>query len=381
MMRLDISRITCVADSRLTPRIEAEADRMGLLETYSERGKQTAHKSRPGFLFFRRRPALIDAPTHFIRLYVPRRHERAVMARLAAAADLFLPGRGSLFAEDVTLVGDSFNLWNDKQLSADVPAWVDDARLTPAPYELIFCIVPRGHGDELAHTMLDTGLGVPMVSYGEGMGLRGRLGLLRITIPREKEMLWFLIPPGDADFVVDLAARKAGLREPGRGFLCRIPVRALAVNTRMVLSRRKHVASMEQVISTLDQLRGSADWRRVSATPPPFRPPPHSGPGHYQRFTLVCEEGTAQGPVRAAMHVGAGGATLSRLSRRAPDPYNGNETFAMMSHAREACDLIVPRSLAPPLEQAITNSGFFEPPINGFIEIGLVHDAITYRRD
>jgi hypothetical protein len=33
------------------------------------------------------------------------------------------------------------------------------------------------------------------------------------------------------------------------------------------------------------------------------------------------------------------------------------------------------------LEQAITDSGFFEPPINGFIEIGPVHDAITYRRE
>lgn len=381
MMRLDVSRITCVADSRLTPRIEAEADRMGLLETYSERGKQAAHKSRPGFLLFRRRPALIEAPSNFIRLYVPRRHERVVMARLAAAADLFLPGRGSLFAEDVTLVGKSFNLWNEERLSADVPAWIDDARLTPAPHDLIFCIVPRGQGEELAHTMLDMGLGVPMVSYGEGMGLRGRLGLLRITIPREKEILWFLIPPGDADFVVDLAARKAGLREPGRGFLYRIPVRALAVNTRMVLSRRKHVASMEQVISTLDQLRGSADWRRISATARPLRGSSHPVPGNYRRFTLVCEEGTAQGPVRNAMDVGAGGATLSRLSRRAPDPHNGDEEFAMVSHARESCDLIVQRSLANPLEQAVTDSDFFEPPINGFIEIGPVHDAITYRRE
>ncbi len=96
MNRLDVSRITCIADNRLTPRIEAEADRMGLLATYSERGKQVALKTRPAGLLFGRRPRLVEAPSDVIRLYVPRRHEQAAMARLAAAADLFLPGRGSL---------------------------------------------------------------------------------------------------------------------------------------------------------------------------------------------------------------------------------------------------------------------------------------------
>ena len=42
MNRLEVSKITCVADVRLTARIEAEADRMGLLETYTERAKQVA---------------------------------------------------------------------------------------------------------------------------------------------------------------------------------------------------------------------------------------------------------------------------------------------------------------------------------------------------
>jgi len=383
MNRLDVSRITCIADNRLTPRIEAEADRMGLLVTYSERGKQVALKTRPAGLLFGRRPRLVEAPSDVIRLYVPRPHERAAMARLAAAADLFLPGRGSLFAEEVTLVGESLRLWDEQRLCADVPAWAGDARLAPAPHDLIQCILPRGRGEELARTLLDMGLCVPIVSYGEGMGLRDRLGLLRITIPREKEILWFLIPQADSAFVVDIAARKAGLREPGRGFLCHMPVRALAVNTRLVLSRRKHVASMEQVISTLDQLQGSTDWRRMSAAARRARTPARSGPGDFQRLTLVCEEGTADGPVRAAMDAGGGGATLSRLSLRAPEPADGGapagEQAAMGSHARESCDLFIRRSLAPAIEQAVAGSGFFAPPVNGFIEIGAVHDAVTYR--
>ena len=40
MNRLEVSKITCIADVRLAARIEAEMDRMGLRETYTERGKQ-----------------------------------------------------------------------------------------------------------------------------------------------------------------------------------------------------------------------------------------------------------------------------------------------------------------------------------------------------
>ena len=380
MKRLDVSKITCIADVRLTARLEAEADRMGLRETYTERGKQVALQARPFWQPFGRRFLLMEAPSDLIRFYVPRRHELAAMARLAAAADLFLPGRGSLFAEDAELVGEDFNLWDEARLCADPPAWATANHLQPAPYEQIFCILPRGRGGDLARTLLEMGLGVPIVSYGEGMGMRDRLGLLRIAIPQEKEILWLLVPPGDADFVVDLAIRKGNLREPGNGFIGRIPVRALAVNARMNLDRRRHVATMEQVISTLDQLRGSTDWRRMSAA---ARPRPAAGREDRIHFTLVCEEGTAAGIVRAALDAGAGGATLSRLSLRAPDPRDGDraaeedEEVAMSSHARECCDLVVPARLRERLEEAVAASGLFADPANGHLEIGPVHDPLA----
>ncbi len=379
MTRIEVSRVTCIADVRLTPALEAEADLMGLLRTYSTRGKQVALKSRAALLPGKRF-GLVEAPSDLIRMYVPRQHERAVMARLAATADLFMPGRGSVFAEDAVIVGDPLEFWDQSRLCLDAPAWADDQRMQPAPYDLIFCIVPRGHGDDLARVMLDMGLCVPTVSYGEGVGLRDRLGLLRITIPVEKEILWFLVPPGDSDFVVDVATRKAGLTQPGHGFLGRSPVRALAVNSRLLVDRRRHVASMEQVISTLDQLRGSTDWRRMSGIHPRRSAGMHRHARAMTRLTLVCEEGTSGGPVRAALDAGAGGATLVRLNRRAPAPIDhADDEAAMVSHARECCDLIVRQSLAGRIEEAVTASGLYEDPVHGFIEVGQVHDAVTYR--
>lgn len=374
MTRLEVSKITCIGDVRLTERIEAEADRMGLKETYTQRGKQIALKARPVWQPFGRRSTEVEEPSDLIRLYVPREHERAAMIRLANAADIFLPGRGSIFAEDAVLIGEKLDLWDEAGLCTEPPAWAADSRIESSPYDLIFCIVQRGRGAEIARAMLEMAMCVPVVSYGEGMGMRDRLGLLRITISQEKEVLWFLVPPGDSDFVVDVAVRKAGLHEPGSGFLGRSPVRALSVNTRMNLDQRKHVASMEQVISTLDQLRGSTDWRRMTAA---ARRQRGRETQPLVRFTLVCEEGSAAGPVRAALDAGAGGATLVRLSRRAPTPREGEEAVAMVSNAREGCDIIVPRALADRLEEALMRSGLFAEPAHGFIETGIVQDAIT----
>jgi hypothetical protein len=381
MNRIEASKITCIADVRLTERIEAEADRMGLVETYSERGKQIALKGGTGGWPFARRSSLVEAPADIVRFYVPRRHERAAMARLAAAGDLFLPGYGSVFAEDVDLVGKSVRPWDEDRLCVDAPSWAGSARMDPVAYDLIFCILHRGRGGELARAILEMGLCVPIVSYGEGMGMRDRLGLLRITIPREKEILWFLVPQGDSDFLVDVAMRKAGLREPGHGFLGRIPVRASAVNSRMYLDRRRHVATMEQVISTLDELRGSTDWRRL-ARAGRGRAGARTGLDEMVRLTLVCEEGAAVEPVRAAMDAGAGGATLALLSRRAPQlsADRDGEDVAAVSHARECCDLVVRTSLSERIREAVEQSGLFEEPANGFMEIGSIQSAMPRAR-
>jgi len=142
----------------------------------------------------------------------------------------------------------------------------------------------------------------------------------------------------------------------------------------MHLDRRKHVATMEQVISTLDQLRGSTDWRRMSAAARRHHGAEADG---LVRFTLICEEGTSSAHVRAALDAGAGGATLSLLSRRAPDRREGEGEVAMTSRARECCDLVIPRALRESIEEAVTRAGLFAESSGGFIETGIVYDAIT----
>ena len=209
------------------------------------------------------------------------------------------------------------------------------------------------------------------------MGLRNRLGLLRITIPVDKEVLYFVVPERDADLLEGIAVHKARLDRPGQGFIYRFGVRAYAVNLRVRSGARSHAASMEQVISALDELRGSSEWRRFSPVKPAGsrgkRAPDDAG---LVCLSLVAEEGFVGDFVKAAMDAGAGGATLVPLSRRR---YDGvTETGAGVSNARESCDLIVRRDLSERILEAVAATGLFSGEAHGMAELSPVARAVTY---
>lgn len=374
MKGMAVSKVVCIADRRLTGLVEEELRRMGLSDFYAEHGKQVSLKTHRGLLGQRTR--LMEAPADITRFYVPRGREAEAMVRLAAATDLFLPGRGSLFSEPVMLWQPGGHAFDPDRLDLTPPAWAHNVPLKPSPHDMIWCVVQRGRGNELAQTLLEMGLCVPTISYGEGMGLRDRLGLLRITIPRDKEILLSVVLAADSDFVMDVMLRKARLREPGRGYLCRSRVSALLTNTRMYQDPRRHVASMEQIISTLDLLRGSTDWRRLpyAGGGAPSAISPHAR--RLVRFCLICEEGDSGRPISAVLNAGAGGATQTRLLRQSTTSEEG-ET-ATSSHARERCDLVVPRALVRRLENALDESGFFAEPSRGMAEVASVIDAVSY---
>lgn len=376
MTRSEVSKLTGIVDARLFPSVEAELSRMGIVKYYTVRAKQVSLVERFYPLVFRQRSRLTDARAEMFRFYVPRALEAAALQRIAAAADLFLPGHGSVFAENVVLLHQGAYPWDERMLET----WPEIASpYKSAEYDLIGCILKRGYGDDLARTMLDMGLCVPIVTYGQGVGMRDRLGLLRITIPPEKEILWLVVPSGDSNFVLDTAVRKAGLNEPGRGFLYRTPVRALMVNTRIHRDPRRHVASMEQVITALDQLRGSTDWRRLGAQRQvrDNRRLQRNGAEKLVNFSIISQEGRTASPTRAAMDAGAGGATLVRLLRCGTVAEHA-QSDEVVVRAHEACDLIVGRDLAERLAEVVAEHGVFDADGEGFVEISDVTDAITY---
>ncbi len=344
MKKIEASRITCIIDRRLFLAIEAELAQLGCGAYYTILSKQVSLVEKNGFL--RPRNLLAEERAELLRLRVPRELSANIMYRIAQALDLFLPGRGSIYSENCELLVDDNYEW-PPGLAVELEA--PPKRALSDDWDLISCIVQRGRGAELARVMLELGLCVPAINYGEGVGLRDKMGLIRITIPVHKEVLCFLVPGADSDFVFDTALRRAGMDEPGKGFLYRSPIQACAVNNLIFRDSRKHIASMEQVITALDELQGSTDWRRLSATNQ-YRKTKRKGVNELESFSFSCEEGDAQEIANKAMELGVGGATLVRASYHKPRQSQDN---GIANQARETCDLILRSDQAELLEREL----------------------------
>lgn len=388
MKREKVSKITCVTAASLGPSVLSALEDLGIPETYIQSGKQVSLVEKGGPFGFFPRVELEDAGANIYRFYAPHDRAEEVCTRVVDSASLILPGRGSLFVEKAELACGWKKVGASDPAVGEKPRTVTDAiknLLKPATwlqdYTALTCIVQRGQGDLLARTVLEMGLCVPVVSFGSGMGLRNKLGLLRITIPVEKEVIYFLVPAADANLVESIAVHKARLDRPGQGFIYRCRVQAATVNARISRTRRRHVATMEQVISAVDRLQGSTDWRRRAApakgrgTPSPKGPP-------LVCLSISCEEGRVGDFVRTAMDTGAGGATLMRLGYRdlpkAPVSEKDGAS-AQASHAREICDLIIQEDQTEKILAAMEERGLFEPDVYGMAEITTVEKAVTYR--
>lgn len=372
MTGAEFSKITCIADAEVAPLVDRVLEDLSIPEVFIQRSRQGALVERTGLFGMRPRTVLEERRSQLYRLYVPRGFEEGVMGRISDFADLTMPGRGSVFCEEVRL------------FRAEVPG-LDYSRLeelvarggrSAAPrHELLCCIVRRGMAEPLIRTILEMGLAVPTVSFGIGMGLRNKLGLLRITIPVDKEVVYLLVSAHDADLLEGVAVNVARLDRPGQGFIYRTAVRAGAVNLRVRVGTRRYAATMEQVISALDDMRGSSEWRRVSPSHRSPRPAADSPKG-LVCLSLTDEEGALGEYVRAAMDAGAGGATLLPLEYR---DCGEDAPTRFPSHARETCDLIIESSIVETVLSAIQGRGLLSEGSLGIAELSSVRRAVTYR--
>ncbi|HAE37207.1 MAG TPA: hypothetical protein DCG57_01050, partial [Candidatus Riflebacteria bacterium] len=170
-----------------------------------------------------------------------------------------------------------------------------------------------GSGEHLFRVALKLGAGVPVVGIGLGTGIRDRLGLLRITISPEKELVYLMVPAHDADGLQRLLIEEGHIDRPGGGFLYQTPIRAGMVDSLLRIGHQEHAASIEQIIAAIDDLKKSTAWRKRF-----FGVDEDSGGKNASAFThrevsFFCHDGLGDSFVHAAMQAGAEGATMSRV--------------------------------------------------------------------
>jgi hypothetical protein len=331
-MGTDLSSIFCVADMSITRTLDQCLTDLALPEVFIHRAKQISLSDNQGFFGLRPVTKLEESRALIYRFYVPSEYTEGIMHRIAEVTDLVMGGRGCIFSQHISLhrgMPLSFNTEKLERLCGKTD------KISSAEHALICCVVPRGSGNSLAQVILELGVCVPIVFFGTGMGRRDKLGLLRITVQVEKEILWLIVPRSDADFVEKILIPRARLDVPGKGFIYRCFVHAPVVNLRIRQGKRLHAATMEQVIAALDKTHGSSDWRRLGT-----RRHESGGGGsktvNTRGLYFIGEEAEVDLFRRTAMKNGARGATLNELEMYS---YSGAQGRVMESRSRRLCDV------------------------------------------
>jgi len=351
-MKNEFSCVICVADINIAGALDQCLWELALPEVFIQRAKQMSLLDRHGFLG-RQITTLEENRAVIYRIYVPSEYEIGLVNRIVDATDLKIGGRGCILVQHIDHYHSSHLSYNTEKLDKLCGR---AGRTAQKEHALISCIVARGQGNSLAEALLELGICVPIVFYGTGVGLRDRLGLLRITVPIEKEVLWFIVPASDAILVEKIIIPRAGLDIPGRGFLYTMYSHAPVVNLRVRHGKRAHAATMEQIIAALDEVRGSSDWRRFGSRKHDSAPKNRSS--STRALFFIGEEGDVEIFRNIAIENGARGATLNELEARSYIAETQDEAKA--SHSRLLCDIVTTHEVEGKIMEHIAKTNLLD---------------------
>jgi hypothetical protein len=247
-----------------------------------------------------------DAASEIYRLTVKRESAVPLLCRLIEGLELRTPGRGAIYAQNVEEI--SQRDLPDIELEQVKSDWLlsDLALITGIQTK-------SGGGENLYKVALKLGAGVPVVGIGIGTGIRDRLGLLRITISPEKELVHLMVPGHDANGLQRLLIEEGHVDRPGGGFLYQTPIQAGMVDPLLRIGRQEHAASIEQIIAAIDDLKKSTAWRKRFFGVEDISDNASVANFTHREISFFCYEGQSDNLVEAAMQAGAAGATVSRL--------------------------------------------------------------------
>ena len=201
---------------------------------------------------------LAQDPLDIIFFLVKPEMEDHLVSLIIEKGHLYFPGRGFVLVEEVELM-ESHELFGDYDIQ---PFEINSQPVHLYPCIGICCIMKRGQGNTVARIALDTGTCVPAIHFGTGTGVRDKMGLLRITIPPEKEIIHAFPTTHEADHILEMMIDAGRLDQPGSGFIYSFPIKKGLVNTRVSRGEQRHAASIEQIVTALDHMKGNTEWRR-----------------------------------------------------------------------------------------------------------------------
>jgi len=364
-----VVKITAMINRMVSPGVLDALKAGGLQDINIATGNMTILEEQRGiWAVLSSEEALGRFPADVLSMLVSTDLEESVLNLIVEKGRLNEPGRGSVFSEDVDLLQAHELCQENREGNFESGEMITQTDLMG-----ICCIVQRGQGEALERVVLDTGMCVPTVTFGLGTGLRDKLGLLRITIPPEKEIINVLGRVYDIESVMDMMIDVGNLDQVGKGFIYTYPVKRGVIDKKINYGMARHAASIEQLISAVDGLMDGMAWRHQGDL---------GGDGNAAQanlsdlldVTLTCDEGRGEDLVRKAMDAGAAGATLSKQKHFwLNDGHEGH-----ISPARETCSMIVGEAQVEQILQALETAGAFDDHTHGQVLARPVPKACTY---
>ncbi|MDI6798023.1 MAG: hypothetical protein QMD09_13820 [Desulfatibacillaceae bacterium] len=355
----DAVRITGFFHREISSDVLSAMEKAGLGQYRITAGRCIFLLEKKGLFGLRAEPKLIDHPVDLICLETPQEAEQGILNLIVEAGNLAVPGRGSVFSERIAILN-SHPVFGEARLEEQPPGGK-----TKLHRELtgICCIVGRGEGDIVARIALDTGTCAPAITFGHGTGVRDKLGLLRIAIPAEKEVVLLVASSYDAAAIMNMMIQVGKLNQPGRGFIYLFPIRMGQIDMKVITGMPRHAASMEQIIVALDEIRGDTSWRARGGSPGLEALKRKNYLKNLATLSLSCDAGRGEALVRAAMRAGAPGATITQ-ARQVSLP---NSPLGAISPAREICTMLLEQSAVAQVSKALEDAEAFGDEAHGML--------------
>lgn len=367
-----VVEITIVARKEITSTVLEDLGSIGLEYGNSIAGRRDLLQERKGLskMFGTGKSILYD-PIITITFLVSSGIEEAIINFIINKGGLNIPGKGSVFSKEVTLIKAHEQCQENKIQNIETTMRRLFSDLTG-----ICCIAHKGDGDLLGKVGLETGGGIPAITLGIGTGLRDKIGLWRVTIPAEKEIVNLVTTSHNVESVMEMMIDIGALDQPGKGFIYLYPIKMGLVDVKAYVGLRRQAASIEQIVTVIDEMKGDTKWRRREFSKYRSAGKKRKYLNDLVNFTLICNEGRAPDLIKAAMAAGAGGATISKLNYRRTEKSESNK----ISPAREISEMIISENQIERVAKALEENGALDENTCGQMFYSTVPKAYTYTR-
>ena len=234
-----ICRITALLNRSISKEVMDGLQEAGISDLYLIPARSPVlQRKRTGLSIFAG-GHIAEDPVDILFFLIDAEMEVPALYLIAEKALLHFPGRGSVFSEEVHLAL-THDLCRENQVS--LPRTGSSVHIAER-LAGVFCIVQRGQGDRVARVPLEAGISVPSIHFGIGRGVRDKMGLLRIAIPADKEIIYTLASSYDTDLLMDRMIEVGKLDQPAKGFIYEIPLKRGIINMKVVDAAYKSAKS------------------------------------------------------------------------------------------------------------------------------------------